>query len=119
MRALRVALLAAVVLTCLASGMSAQSEPTYSDGSYFLRYVDAELGKVAVTVAVKGGKLASVMLPEGPGDVAIGEAELSAYLSALVAAPDYMGVDAISGASQSCDLIKYAVQNALKAAIKK
>jgi uncharacterized protein with FMN-binding domain len=52
------------------------------------------------------------------GDVTLTEAEFAAWIKAFVAAPDFMSVDAVSGASQSCDLIKYAVQNALKKALK-
>jgi uncharacterized protein with FMN-binding domain len=115
----RAALAAFFALFCLGSLLSAQAKPAYADGSYFLRYDDAELGKVAVSVTVKDGKIAAVTLPEGPGDVALEGSALSGYLDALVAAPDYLGVDAVSGATQSCDLIKYAVLNALKPAIKK
>ncbi len=97
----------------------AQAGAAYADGSYSLKYDDAELGRVSVTVLVKEGKLASVTLPEGKGDVSLEAPELAAYLSALVAAPDYTQVDAVSGASQSCDLIKYAVMSALKQAVKK
>jgi uncharacterized protein with FMN-binding domain len=119
MRGFAVAIFASVALFCVGAGVSAQAKPAYVDGRYFLRYEDAELGKVAVAVVVKDGKLASVSLPEGPGDVTLEGDALSSYIAGLVAAPDYLGVDAVSGATQSCDLIKYAVQNALKLAIKK
>lgn len=91
----------------------------YNDGVYTLNYEDAELGKVTVSVTVTGGRLSAVTLPEGKGDVAIDDAPLAAWLKAFVAAPDFMTVDVVSGASQSCDLIKYAVQNALKKALAK
>ncbi len=91
----------------------------FTDGKYLLDYKDPELGSVTVSVLVKDGRLASVELPKGPGDVALDEGQLKAFLSALVSAPDLLAVDAISGATQSSDLLKYAVQNALKLAVKK
>ncbi len=108
--------LALAALPALGPAASAQSARAYADGTYALDYKDEELGSVSVSVAVAGGKLASVSLPAGKGDVALDDAELAAWLTAFVAAPDFLVVDAISGATQSCDLVKYAVLAALKKA---
>jgi uncharacterized protein with FMN-binding domain len=97
----------------------AQVAPRYVDGSYTLRYSDEELGKVTVTVTVKDGAVESVTLPEGKGDVDLDDANLASFLASLVSSGDFMSVDAVSGATQSCDLLKYAVQSALKSATNK
>jgi uncharacterized protein with FMN-binding domain len=114
----RPAIVAALVLASLLFGAAvwAQKATSYLDGVYALDYKDAELGSVSVSVTVKDGRLASVSLPAGKGDVTLEDAPLADWLKAFVAAPDFMGVDAVSGASQSCDLIKYAVLAALKQA---
>jgi uncharacterized protein with FMN-binding domain len=97
----------------------AQAAPVYADGTYQLDYTDAELGSVSVSVVVADSRIESVSLPSGKGDVTLDDESLNAWLATFVAAPDYMKVDAVSGASQSCDLIKYAVQAALKKAAAK
>ncbi len=99
--------------------LSAQSAPAYRDGTYKLDYQDAELGSVTVSVVVKDGKIAAVNLPAGKGDVGMDDASLDQWLKTFLAAPDFMTVDVVSGATQSCDLIRYAVQNALKPALQK
>jgi uncharacterized protein with FMN-binding domain len=117
----RTVILLILVLGSLAAGSAAwaQKSAAYADGTYALDYKDAELGSVSVSVTVKDGRLAAVSLPSGKGDVTLEDAPLAAWLKSFVAAPDFMAVDAVSGASESCDLIKYAVQAALKkAAIK-
>jgi hypothetical protein len=86
-------------LFCAAATLSAQTKVAYTDGSYTLHYDAAELGSVVVTVVVKDGVLFSVILPEGKGDVELEDADLAPFLAAIVAAPDYMKVDAVSGAS--------------------
>lgn len=91
----------------------------YTDGSYTLKYADAELGSVTVTVTITSGRLAAVTFPEGMGDVTLTQTELGAWLTSFIAAPDFMTVDVVSGASQSCNLIQYAVKNALIQAQKK
>jgi uncharacterized protein with FMN-binding domain len=88
----------------------------YVDGVYSLDYTDDELGSVSVRATVKDGGIAAIELPKGKGDIQLDDASLSAYIAALLAASDYRDVDAISGATQSCDLLKYALLNALKAA---
>lgn len=112
-------LVLAILALCLlpATLLTAQAAK-YNDGVYTLKYDDAELGKVTVSVTVTGGRLAAVALPEGMGDVTLTEAELATWIKTFVAAPDFMTVDVVSGASQSCNLIRYAVQNALKKALK-
>ncbi len=111
-----------IVFCALASSLPLIAQvqsPSYKDGSYSLDYKDEELGSVSVTVLVKDGKLASVEFPKGLGDLAIEPAALKQYVAGMISAPDFMTVDAVSGATQSCDLVKYAVQNALKQAVKK
>jgi uncharacterized protein with FMN-binding domain len=111
-------ILLTLILVSLTAGSAAwaQKSAAYVDGTYALDYKDAELGSVSVSVTVKDGRLAAVRLPSGKGDVALEDAPLADWLKAFVAAPDFMNVDAVSGASQSCDLIKYAVLAALKKA---
>jgi uncharacterized protein with FMN-binding domain len=109
------------VLAALALGgiVHAEAPEVYADGSYEVQYKDAELGSVDISITVAGGKLAAVDLPSGRGDVKMDDATLAEWVAELVKASDYLGVDAISGATQSCDLIRYAVQAALqKAALK-
>jgi Major membrane immunogen, membrane-anchored lipoprotein len=101
----------ALVIPALAAGA-----PAYRDGTYALDYQDPELGNVSVSVVVEQGKIASVSFPKGKGDVALEDADLDAWLKTFLAAPDLLAVDAISGATQSCDLVKYAVAAALKGA---
>ena len=108
-----------VLALALCAAAYGQTPPAYADGSYSLDYVDEELGSVSVQVLVERGRVASVTLPEGKGDVALDDAALADWLKAFVAAPNFMDVDAVSGASQSCDLVKYAVQAALKKAVVK
>jgi uncharacterized protein with FMN-binding domain len=117
----RISIIATLALAglILVSSAFAQKAPVYIDGTYALDYKDAELGSVSVSVTVLGGKLASVTFPAGMGDAAMEDAPLADWLATFVAAPNFMDVDAVSGASQSCDLIKYAVQNALKKAVVK
>jgi len=97
----------------------AKAATVYVDGTYALDYKDEELGSVSISVKVSGGKIASVSFPSGKGDVAMDDAALADWLKVFVAAPDFLDVDAVSGATQSCDLIKYAVMNALKKAAAK
>lgn len=104
-----------LVLTALAG---AQAQPAYKDGVYTLDYQDGELGNVTVAVTVKGGHLVAVAFPKGLGDVQMEQKDVDAWLKTFLAAPDYLTVDVVSGASQSCNLIRYAVQNALKQATK-
>jgi uncharacterized protein with FMN-binding domain len=112
----RIAILAAIALAAFSIALPLVAQTAYADGNYVLDYKDAELGSVVVSVLVKGGHIAAVELPQGPGDVGLEGDQLKAYLASIVAAPELLKVDAISGATQSCDLIKYAVQNALKKA---
>ncbi len=107
-----------LVLVSLMFGTAAGAEEAkkYVDGAYALDYVDEELGSVSISVTVQNGRIAAITFPSGKGDVNLEDAALAAWLAAFIAAPDFLVVDAISGASQSCDLIKYAVQNALKKA---
>lgn len=116
----RAILVLSLISLCLVPAFLATAQAAaYKDGIYTLNYDDAELGKVTVAVTVTGGRLAAVALPEGKGDVSLDDQALSTWLKAFVAAPDYMTVDVVSGASQSCNLIRYAVQNALKKALVK
>ena len=114
-------LILALILSTLALGGSALAAQAraYLDGVYALDYKDAELGSVSVSVMVKDGRIESVSLPSGKGDVVLEDAPLADWLKAFVAAPDFMGVDAVSGATASCDLIKNAVEAALKQREKK
>ncbi len=89
----------------------------YRDGKYKLDYKDAELGKVTVQVLVEKSKISAISLPSGMGDVTLDEAGLADWVKTLIASPNYLKVDAIAGATQSCDLLRYAVQAALKKAI--
>jgi uncharacterized protein with FMN-binding domain len=110
----RLVSIAALVVAALVLSLPLVAQTAYADGKYLLDYKDAELGSVVVSVLVKSGRIAAVELPQGPGDVSLESDQLKAYLASIVSAPDLLKVDAISGATQSCDLIKYAVQNALK-----
>lgn len=94
----------------------AADAPAYRDGTYALDYQDPELGNVSVSVVVDQGKISSVTFPKGKGDVALEDADLESWLKTFIAAPDLLAVDALSGATQSCDLVKYAVAAALKGA---
>jgi|GEM_PF-2396368 len=116
MKILRSALVAAVIFVSLSASAGAQTRGAYADGVYASSYVDEELGRVTVRVEVRDGSIASVTLPEGKGDVDLDDESLGSFLEELVSAKDFMAVDAVSGATQSCDLLKYAVQRALEAA---
>jgi major membrane immunogen (membrane-anchored lipoprotein) len=67
-------------------------------------------------VTVAGGKLAAVALPAGKGDLAMDDAAISQWIDTLVSAKNFLKVDAISGATTSCDLLRYAVLAALQKA---
>jgi uncharacterized protein with FMN-binding domain len=114
-----------IAVLCSGPALFAQSAPApapakaaaaYLDGTYALDYKDEELGSVSVSVKVSGGRIAAVTFPSGKGDVALEDAALADWLKAFVSAPDFLDVDAVSGATQSCDLVKYAVMAALKKA---
>ena len=113
--------IAICLVLALAGALAAAQAPAapvkaYVDGVYSLDYVDEELGSVSVRATVKDGALAAIELPKGKGDIQLDDASLSAYIAALLASPDYRKVDAVSGATQSCDLLQYALLNALKPA---
>jgi uncharacterized protein with FMN-binding domain len=116
----RLIAIAALAFASLVLGTSAFAQKAaYIDGVYALDYKDAELGSVSVAVTIADGKIASVTLPKGKGDVAMEDGPLADWLKALAAAPNYKDIDVVSGATQSCDLIKYAVQMTLKKAVAK
>lgn len=117
MRTHLVVFLAVLSLAIGTSSWAQASAPAkYVDGVYTLDYQDAELGNVFIQVTVKNGLLADVSFPKGLGDVVIEDKDLGPWLKTLVAGPDFMTVDVVSGATQSCDLVRYAVQNVLKKA---
>jgi len=90
--------------------------PAYKDGSYRATVAENGLGTLSVLVTVKGGLITAVEFPEGKGDIDMEDAALAEYIVALKAAPVLMEVDAVSGATASCNLLKAAIAAALKAA---
>lgn len=103
-------------LLLAAAAYAAPAAPAYRDGSYRAAVSENGLGSLAVLVVVKGGAVASVEFPEGRGDLDLEDAALADYIAALAAAPALMEVDALSGATASCNLLKAAIFEALKAA---
>ncbi len=92
------------------------ASPAYKDGSYPSTVTENGQGTVSVLVTVKGGIIATIELPKGKGDLDMEDAALKDYLATLAVAPSIMEVDALSGATASCNLLKTAVFEALKAA---
>lgn len=97
---------------------AAWAAPVYKDGSYPATVAENGMGTVSVIVVVKGGAVAAVELPKGKGDLDMEDAAIADYLKILMAAPVLMEVDVVSGATASCNLLKAAIFEALKAAVK-
>lgn len=71
-------------------------------------------GYCKVEVVKDGNKIISVSIIDGRENVEMSDDELQIYLNALTAADDWNSVDAVTGATMSCDLIKKAVFDALQ-----
>jgi uncharacterized protein with FMN-binding domain len=115
----KILIIAAIMAGLLCLTAIGQPSTAYKDGVYSLDYMDAELGNLSLQVTVKDGRLAAVTFPLGTGDLQMDPATLESWLRTFIAAPDFMKVDAVSGATDSCNLLRYAVQNALKQAVNK
>jgi uncharacterized protein with FMN-binding domain len=110
-------LIVLALVLAFALPLAAQTPPHYKDGTYLAAFSDEELGKLTVSVVVKGNLISAIDLPQGKGDLDLDDATLAAYIATLVAGPSVIDVDVISGASTPCNLLKSAVLFALKDAV--
>lgn len=88
----------------------------YRDGVYTKTVTETGLGSLTVRVTVRDGLLALIEFPAGTQDLYFEDGQLEQFVRSLIASPSFMEVDAVSGATSSCDLIKTAVFEALKEA---
>jgi len=97
-------------------GLSLWADPAYRDGSYEATITESGLGTLTVLVTVKDGRVSQIELPKGKCDLDMADSDIDGYIKTLIAAPVVMEVDAISGSTASCNLLKNAVYAALEKA---
>ena len=88
----------------------------YRDGVYTKTVTEAGLGTLTVRVTVREGTIATIEFPAGTEDLYFEDGQLEEFVRNLIESHSFMEVDAVSGATSSCDLIKAAVLEALKEA---
>jgi len=108
-----------ILVLALAAGLpaGAQGAAKPKDGVWTVDYTDSYQQSLTLSVTVKKGALAGIAFPKGYGSLSFpDEKSLLDYVALLVKSPSYQDVDAVSGASDACILLKEAIEAALKKA---
>lgn len=86
----------------------------YRDGIYTKTVSEQDYGTLTIRATIQDGRLSAIDFPEGTENLEFLDGEMEEFLKSLMESPMFMDVDAISGATPSCDLIKAALFETLK-----
>ena len=92
--------------------VSAVMAVSFKDGVYIGKAEDMQ-GSCAVEITMKSNTISRIALKEGRSDIDLTDDQLRGWLGAILKTQDLNAVDAVSGATMSCDLLKKAIFDAL------
>ncbi|GAB1458058.1 hypothetical protein MASR2M48_33660 [Spirochaetota bacterium] len=107
------ATLIVILFSLCALPLTAQT--VYKDGAYKVTVEDVQ-GSIVLKVTIQTGRFVRIEVLEGRDALGMDDASLASYIAALIKEQDIYAVDAISGATMGCDLIKKGIYAVLKQA---
>lgn len=109
---IRIFSIAAILIFFTAALASAAS---YTDGTFTGTAEDMQ-GRCTVELTIDNSAMTEIILKDGRSDIDLNDAQLADWIDSIIEAQELNAVDAISGATMSCDLLKKAIFAALKQA---
>lgn len=104
-----------IVFLLALSTVQLAAQAVLKDGVYTAKGEDVQ-GVCVLRVTIQSGRFSRIEVVEGRDVLGMDDATLAAYLAALIDRQDINQVDAVSGATMGCDLIKKGLFEALKQA---